>query len=101
MKKILTMLCLIICVMAFSAGTMLLSAQAAQEPFNLALSADSLETNTNIAEGAVAYEDDGIHISGWGNSLSNGTAGVYYKEKVSVGETVSVKMNGYAKDGTN
>ena len=87
--------------MAFSAGTMLLSAQAAQEPFNLALSADSLETNTNIAEGAVVYEDDGIHISGWGNSLSNGTAGVYYKEKVSVGETVSVKMNGYAKDGTN
>lgn len=101
MKKILTVLCLIVCVMAFSAGTMLLSAQAAQEPFNLALSADSLETNTNIAEGAVAYEDDGIHISGWGNSLSNGTAGVYYKEKVSVGETVSVKMNGYAKDGTN
>ena len=77
MKKILTMLCLIICVMALSAGTMLLSVQAEQEPFNLALSADSLETKTNIAEGAVVYEDDGIHISGWGNSLSNGTAGVY------------------------
>lgn len=102
-RKLLTAFCSSVCAMSLGLGTMLLfPASAAEQTLkNLALDADSFVTNSNIVENAVAFGTDGIRISDWGTSLSNGTAGVYYKEKVAVGETVSVKMSGYSQNGNN
>lgn len=102
-RKLLTAFCSSVCAMSLGLGTLLLfPASAAEQTLkNLALDADSFVTNSNIVENAVAFGTDGIRISDWGTSLSNGTAGVYYKEKVAVGETVSVKMSGYSQNGNN
>ena len=101
-KKFLTALCSSACAVFLGLGTMLLASAAPEQTLkNLALDAEFFATNTNIVEGAVAFETDGIHITNWADSLPDGTAGIYYKEKVSSGETVSVKMNGYSQNGNN
>lgn len=102
-RKILTVLCLLVGTISLALGSLRISPVYAAEKTlkNIALDAEALVTNTNVIEDAVAFNDDGIKITDWGKSLSNGTAGVYYKEKVAAGETVSVKMMGYAKDGIN
>jgi len=64
---------------------------------NLAKDATAFSVNTNVVDGAVEFDSDGISITNWNNSTENyATAGVFLNNKVNSGDTVTATVNAYS-----